>query len=167
MASRLYKYVEVKGLDELHRKLEQIPEEMKTQGVGNFALAAAAFALRDNVIARAPVFSGLLQENIIAYRDRTPQQVRANAHYSIRVRRIKLNRKVKRLIRRVRQAGTHLTISNDAYYWRFVEYGTSRIRAQGFFRRAIEATSGQFVSLINERLSKKLDAIIAKLGRGQ
>jgi HK97 gp10 family phage protein len=55
-----------------------------------------------------------------------------------------------------------VTWSADAYYMRFVEYGTSKMAAQPFFRPAIEATKMRQDYAIIEALDKKI--LEAKLG---
>ncbi len=155
--------VPLTGLEEMKRQLQALPAEMR-KSVVNPALLLAAKSLQQAVKDRAPVKTGALRDNIIVYRDRHPERDGATAKYSVLVRKIKLNRSVRRLLRRVRGAGAAVKISDDAFYWRFPEFGTSKMVARPFFRPAIEQTKGTFIATVGEGLQKGMDKAVKKLG---
>jgi HK97 gp10 family phage protein len=61
-----------------------------------------------------------------------------------------------------RQATYMVTWAKDAFYLRFVEYGTSKMAAQPFFRPAIDATKMAQDYAVIEALNQKIAE--AKLG---
>ncbi len=69
-----------------------------------------------------------MKKNIIVYKDRKPAD--ATVHYSVLVRRIKVARKVKRLMRRAAKQGVAINFSDSAFYWRFLEFGTSKMKVR-------------------------------------
>lgn len=157
--------VNVSGLDEIVARLRALPTEVSGKNGGPLrrALAKAAALVRDDARAHAPVDSGALRDNIIMYRDRNPQQIGANEHYRVGVRRIKLTRKVKALLRRVRKSAS-IRIREDAYYWRFLEFGTSKMKARPFMRPAFDNNKSAINSTFVEELTKGIDAAVKKLG---
>ena len=51
----------------------------------------------------------------------------------------------------------------DAYYWSFVEFGTSKSAAHQFMRPALASTQDQAIKVIQERLMQRIDEAAAKL----
>jgi HK97 gp10 family phage protein len=155
--------VTLTGIEEMKRQLQALPAEIRKTVLAG-ALFAGAKTLRDEVKSRAPVRTGNLRNNIIAYRDRHPEQFGAAVHYSVMVKRLKVARKVKRLLRRAKNAGASIRIVDDAYYWRFLEYGTSKMSARPFFRPAIDVVQPQLVKIVGDQLQVGIDRAAKKLG---
>lgn len=80
------------------------------------------------------------------------------------MRRLVLTRKVKALLRRVRRAGSSLRIQENAFYWRFVEFGTSKMRARPFLRPAFDNNKDAINDTFIRVLSKGIDEAVVKLG---
>lgn len=156
--------VKLTGIEEMKRQLTALPAEVKKGRILDAAIFAGAKALREEVKSRAPVRTGNLKKNIITYRDRHPEQFGATSHYSVMVRKLKIARKVKRLLRRVKNADARIRIIDDAFYWLFLEYGTSKMAARPFFRPAIAAVEPQLVKIVGEALQKGIDRVTKKLG---
>ncbi len=157
--------VKVEGLDEIVRRLRALPSEVSGKNGGPLrkALVKGAQLVKDDARAHVPVGSGALRDNIIIWRDRNPGQIGANEHYRVMVRKIKLTRKVKALLRRVRKVAS-IRLREDAYYWRFLEFGTSKMRARPFLRPAFDNNKGAINSTFIETLSKGIDDAVKKLG---
>ena len=156
--------VTLTGIDEMKRQLRALPAEIKKQRILDAALSQAAITLRDEVRRLAPVKTGALRENIIVYRDRKPERSNATSKYSIFVRKIKVSRKVRRLLRKIKAAGANIKISDYAFYWKFLEFGTSKMPARPFFRPAIQATKGSFVQIVGDGIQKGIDRVVKRLG---
>lgn len=158
-------FVKVDGLDQIVARLRALPEAVsgKNGGPLRVALAKAAALVRDDAKAHAPVDTGALRDNIIMYRDRDPAQIGAAEHYRVGVRRIKLTRKVKALLRRIRKSAS-IRIKEDAYYWRFIEFGTSKMKARPFLRPAFDNNKGAINDTFVSELSRGIDDAVKRLG---
>lgn len=159
--------IKVEGLDDIVARLRALPTAIsgKNGGPVRKALAKAAQLVRDDARNHAPVGeTGMLKENIIMYRDRNPQDIGATEHYRVGVRKIKLTRKVKNLLRKVARAGTSIKIAEDVYYWRFVEFGTSKMKARPFLRPAFDNNKGAINDTFIETLSAGIDKAVKDLG---
>jgi HK97 gp10 family phage protein len=132
--------VEFKGLREIQASIKELPKTLN-KAILNKILLVGALLIRDEARKLAPVLEtaqfgrkpGTLRKNIIAMRVK-PDQYAATT--LIRVRKLKGSQ-----IRRFKQkTGLKATQNpNDAYYWRFVEFGTSKMPAHSFLRAGFEA----------------------------
>lgn len=166
MASNPGSTIKVEGLAELDRKLKAIPRELAGKNGG--PLRRALFAATRPILAQAkslaPVDTGNLARNLIAKRDRNPAASGAAERYIVTVRAKRLSRKAKAAARTAsgridyRKAG-------DAFYARFVEFGTAKVAAQPFLRPAFEQNKERAVQIFRDRLGRDLDGIVRKLAR--
>jgi HK97 gp10 family phage protein len=53
----------------------------------------------------------------------------------------------------------------DAFYWRFLEFGTVKMAARPFMRPAFDVSSQQALSLITNKLAAEVEKEAANLGR--
>lgn len=136
-----------------------------TSAVGENTLRAAGFAgaavFRDAVIKAAPEDTGLLQSEVIVARALDKSDTASVQTYVVRVRTSKnkyANTKSNVRKGRVTQAGQSLKTfdTTDAFYWRFLEYGSSRMRARPFIRPAYEAQKQQALQAMKTKLSEKI-----------
>jgi HK97 gp10 family phage protein len=155
--------VKLTGIEEMKRQLNQLSDKIK-KTVLNGAVFAGAKALQSEVVAHAPMRTGNLRNNIITYRDRQPQRIGATVHYSVLVRKIKIARKVKRLLRRAAKAGVELTFADNPFYWKFLEYGTSKMAARPFFRPAIQVVQPQLIKIVGDKLKAGIDRAAKQAG---
>lgn len=137
--------VQVHGLRELREALtRKIPAEMQGK-VLQEALSAGARPIVQAAKTLAPSRTGRLRKAIFSFRDKsgsTPtRQVRA-----IRPRMGKRFQKGNR----------------DAFYWRFVEFGTAKMAAHPFMRPAFQARAGDALKAIRERLAKAIEKAARK-----
>lgn len=54
--------------------------------------------------------------------------------------------------------------ANDAYYWRFIEYGTSKMAENPFATRALERFQARQMSILLNQFVKKLQAALKRRG---
>jgi HK97 gp10 family phage protein len=155
--------VTLTGVEEMKRQLSGLSDKIQ-KTVLNAAVFEGAKVLRNEVQNRAPVRTGNLKKNIIVYKDRQPQQMGAAVRYLVLVRRIKVARKVKRLLRRAAKQGVQINFADNAYYWRFLEFGTSKMAARPFFRPAIDAVTPQLIKIVGDKLQAGIDRAAKQLG---
>lgn len=59
--------------------------------------------------------------------------------------------------KKYRHQGKRGNLSQDAWYWRFLEFGTRKMQARPFLRPALEAKRREAVDAIKERLSLQIE----------
>lgn len=152
--------VEVKGLDQLGKALRALPSVLAKRYLRH-ATFAAADVIKEEAIALAPVRTGALRDHIATFRRSSDPNT---AHYAVGVRRIKFNRKEKTVLRLLRKAQhvKRIAIEGDVYYWRFLEFGTSKMAPRPFLRPAFEGKKDQALDTFRNDLSDNLSAAAAE-----
>jgi HK97 gp10 family phage protein len=151
----------VKGLRELSDALRQLPDRIARNALRQ-SVAAGAAVIRKDAQSRAPVASsplpsggpppGTLKRSVVTrYARELSNQV--SQTYTVGVRHGK----------KYRKQGKKGTLSQDAYYWRWVEFGTVKMRAQPFLRPAFEANKQLAVQVIAQYLAKRIPEEAATL----
>lgn len=143
--------VRVEGLSEMNEKLKKLSDDVKGR-IARAAVTAGAVIIRDRAIALAPVSDvphgfrgqkgvkispGNLKRNIIAKR-LAPGETQDSAAAIVALR----------------QSGHPPT---DAFYGRFVEFGTVKMPAQPFMRPAFEQTKEAALNAIRDRIATRLN----------
>nr|WP_264477796.1 HK97-gp10 family putative phage morphogenesis protein [Halomonas malpeensis] len=130
------------GLQNLENELKLLTraenDRVRRQGA-----RAGAGVVRDEARRRAPKRSGKLARNIVAVTARVSEQSRATAGV------------------RVRERGKGDDSSN-AFYWRFVELGTSKMPPAPFIRPAFDATEQQAGDAAIAKILEALDKVLMK-----
>ena len=67
--------------------------------------------------------------------------------------------------KKYRKQGKKGNLSQDAWYWRFVEFGTRKMRARPFLRPALEARRREAGQAMKDRLSERIEMEASKLSR--
>lgn len=150
--------VEVRGLKELADALRALPKELASKNGGPLAVALrkAANVIKNEAKARAPVATGLLKKNIIVRRDRKlPPDV--NEMFELRVKAVKKKYANNKRNRRMRRDGNAYDVDGSAFYWRFLEFGTKKMRARPFMRPAFEAKKEAALQTFTTELAKAID----------
>lgn len=168
--------LQVQGLREALELLKSLPPELvsKRGGVVRSALYASANVVRREAVATAPrgqgAQSGRLARNIILVRHRNPEKLGVNEDYAMTVRRGPANRRAAaRYYGRLAQKGiaSKRQDPKDAYYARFVEFGTKNMQShasKGFMRAAFDGRREQAVELFQKRLGAGIQRAIKKAG---
>jgi len=133
-------FMHMTGLKESVAAMRLLPRELSGNRGGpvRAGLMAAGVVLRDQARDNAPVGTGTpnpgnLKEQIFLYRDRNPGAIGATEHYILSVR------TGRRGLMRLKVPGsTRALTGGDAYYWFWVEFGTSKQPGQFFMTRAFE-----------------------------
>jgi HK97 gp10 family phage protein len=153
--------VRMEGLSELLDKLKALPSEIGSKGGGplRLALLTAAKVMRDDAQARAPVDTGRLKRNIIVFRDRDPRSSGVTEQYGVTFRRGKKG------LRGRKRYHTTARGEKDAFYGRWVEFGTSKMPAQPFLRPAFEAKKMESAEVFRTKLADAIDKAVKKMQR--
>lgn len=161
--------IEIKGLSELKRALEQLPKELAGKILAK-SVKDAADLVRDQ--ARQFVARGKLQvqRSTVSYRDR--QSTDARAIYNVGVTMKKKWPRRYRVRGSIRIAGVKVLknpfrkisdVQHPAYWWRFLEFGTRKMSAKSFLRPAFEMQQAPAALKIRDGLAAGLEQAVAKL----
>lgn len=148
----MYTKLDFEGLPNLEEELKLLTraenDRVRRQGA-----RAGAGVVRDEARRRAPRRTGKLAKNIVAVTARVSEQSRATA--GVRVR-------------GSNKAGTNSDNSmkasdpRNAFYWRFVELGTSSMPPTPFIRPAFDATEQQAGDAAIAKILEALDKVLMK-----
>jgi len=129
--------VRIEGLAELNRALRELPQRIANRGLRT-AVYARAKVIRDEARHRAPKAAqslgtkqpsaGTLKRSVIMKHIRELSGGGRQTFYVL-VRQGK----------KYRNQGKRGNLSQDAWYWRFVEFGTRKMAARPFLRPALES----------------------------
>lgn len=156
--------IEVKGLDELKAALQQMPDRIRKRAVGK-ALRAAGRVIRDEARARAPVLSepaknrrpGVLKRAISVRRSKIAARQRMVGVF-INVRPLQsVLSSTKSATRKAALGPAGSSNPNDPFYWRFVEFGTRKMRARPFLADAakkLPQAADVFIGIASEEISR-------------
>lgn len=160
--------VQVEGLGELLKRLEALPRELsgKRGGPVRKALGRAARLVRDEVKRNAPRKTGNLQANIIAalFNKERPAGVSERYVVSVRGKSKKYRNTAKN--RRLGRVGKKYQVDGDAFYWKFLEFGTSKMPARPFIQPAFAASASKALGEFEKTLGVEIDRVVRKLGGG-
>ena len=140
----------IAGLSDLAAALRELPLRIG-RNVLRRAVSSAAAVIRDEARQRAPVLTGEMKRDIQIKRERVRTDV--IALYSVFVRAGKKSR----------LAGKGRNVDKDSYYWRFVEFGTSKMAAHPFMRPAFETKKMAAVEAIKASLTEGIPREVQKL----
>jgi HK97 gp10 family phage protein len=161
----------VSGLDEVVKNLRALPLELAGKGGGpvRLALYKAAKKIRDDARALVPVGAGIgghLRDQVILKRDPNPHAIDdAAERYLVTVKYRAKKYKNTRFNRRTGRVGQSYQNFGDFYYWRFVEFGTSKMPARSFLRKAFENNMGSLPAMVRDELAAGIAAIASKLAK--
>lgn len=153
----------VAGLKELQVALKELPQRI-AKNVLRGAVGAGAAVIRNEARARAPVSTGDVRAG------HPPPGTLKRAIYQKQIR--ELSSAVKQTFyvgvrkgKQYRNQGKKGNLSQDAYYAKFVEFGTAKMAARPFMRPAFEAKKGEAVQAIKDYLATRIPEEVDKLRR--
>lgn len=137
--------IQVHGLRELQASIKRFESKVERRLLTRALMDAASIHVKE-AKQRAPVDTGELARNIRARPDKP--EGNEEAHVIVGVR--KLTKKQLAKAREKREG------ASDPFYWRFVEFGTSKMRARPFLRPAFENTVSKMIARFTESLRDRL-----------
>lgn len=163
--------VKIHGLREIRAAMLALPRRIDRK-ILNEGLLDGAKLVRDEARARAPVLRaphsrrkpGVLRRAVQAIRVRPD---RFTATVLVRVRPLSRGA-IRRFKQKAMKRGlTNVTGAdnpNDPFYWRFVEFGTSKMPAKPFLRPAFESRKTLAVKMAVQTFRRRVAEEIGKLG---
>jgi len=156
-------FAHVSGLTELLAALKALPEKAARNALRG-AVYAGAKVIVDEAKSKAPVYTGdvskghpppgTLKRSIIMKQIPEASNLYKQTFY-VTVRHGK----------KYQKQGKDGSKSQDAYYWRFVEFGTQKMAARPFLRPAFEAKKMEAIEAIKKRLAERIDMAVRELYR--
>lgn len=140
----------VEGLEDLAKALREMPKDVRQNGL-RAGLRAGAREIQKEAQGRAPVDTGRMRDNVYIKRIRE-LVTELSEGWFVGVRMGPKRRKDKATGKVTKD------YSNDAWYWRFVEFGTRHIPARPFMRPAFEAKKEAAVEAIAAKLKQRIEA---------
>ena len=156
-----FESVQVQGLDQLAKALRELPQRVARNGL-RAAVYAGAKVIRDEAKLQAPVATGNLGPN---------QPPPGTLKRSVIMKQIpELSGAQKQTFfvtvrhgKKYRKQGKKGNLSQDAWYWRFVEFGTVKMSARPFLRPAFEMKKHEAVTAIKTRLAQRIEQAAQEL----
>lgn len=146
-----YESVQIKGLDALAKALKELPDRVAKNGL-RAAVYAGAKVIRDEAKLQAPVATGTLKRAVIL--KQIPELSTKNKQtFFVTVRQGK----------KYRKQGKKGNLSQDAWYWRFVEFGTVKMSARPFLRPAFDMKKNDALTAIKTRLAERIEQAAREL----
>lgn len=118
------------------------------------SVSSAAAIIRNEAREKSPVDTGEMKKDIMIKRERDTKG-EMSARYAVFVRSGKKSR----------LAGKKRDVNRDSFYWRFVEFGTSKMSAKPFLRPAFEAQKENAVKRIGESLDEGIQKAARELSK--
>ena len=162
--------VKMEGLNELRMALQRLPREIQAKVLPR-AVSKGAQVIAKDAKARAPELSapdprrtpGLLKRMIRATSG-VRRGTEATAFVSVR----RLSKAaISRFKKSLRAAGARVKGANnpnDPFYWRFLEFGTSKMAARPFLRPAFDSKKREAADRIIDVLREGIEAEAPKAG---
>ncbi|EPG2416581.1 HK97-gp10 family putative phage morphogenesis protein [Stenotrophomonas maltophilia] len=161
--------VSIQGLDGLLRSLREAPKAIQGRAV-QAGMRKGGNVIRDDARRRAPKESGFMASQIVTRRANSRSRQRAGVgqggeYFTVGVKtgRRRKYANTKRNRRRGR-VGKVYEEAGWAYYWRFVEFGTKKMRASPFLTPAGEAKGPEAAQVIINETWAALDKQLKKGG---
>lgn len=161
--------VKIDGLDGLLRSLREAPKAIQGRAV-QAGMRKGGNVIRDDARRRAPRASGFMASHIVTRRASSKSRQRAGVgqggeYFTVGVKtgRRRKYANTKRNRRRGR-VGKVYEEAGWAYYWRFKEFGTRKMRAEPFLTPAGEAKGPEAAQVIIDETWAALDKQLKKDG---
>jgi HK97 gp10 family phage protein len=151
----------VAGLRDLQASLKELPKVVGRSTLRG-AVNAGASVIRGEARANAPVYTGPVSEGHpppgTLKRSIVQKQIRELSTLLVQTFYVTVRKGKK-----YRNQGKSGNLSQDAFYATWVEWGSSKMAAVGFMRKAFEAKKEAAVQAIKDYLAKRIPLEAAKL----
>ncbi len=155
--------MKIEGANELIRSLKRLPINLRKKHLRR-AVRQGAALVRNEVRRNAPTDTGRLRRNIKS-RSKRGTRSTLRAVVTVNVARRKQGRELTGKFMSTGNRSANVA-PNDAYYWRFLERGTSKMNARPFIRPAADAKFREVVNHVIRETQRGVDEDIGKLRSG-
>lgn len=142
--------IQLSGFEQVYKALEALPAKIQKKALREGVKKAGEF-LRDRIAERAPYRTGLLRDSIVAGSARTKK-----LSVAISIGPAATNRPKASGDKRQEQSLGGETSGDkkpkDAYYAKFIEFGTVNMAARPFMRPVLDANSEAITSIIEQSI---------------
>lgn len=160
MAENEYGSSRITGLKELTEALKELPKGI-AKNVLRGGVGAGAAVLRKEIKQRAPVYTGQVAQG------HPPPGTLKRAVYQRQIR--ELSNAIQQTFfvgvrtgKKVDRKGNTL----DAYYVRWVEYGSTKMTARPFIRPAFDAKKAEAITAVRDYMAERIPREVEKLKKG-
>lgn len=165
----------LEGLDDLLRKLDQLPDRVVTTALRR-SLRKGGNVIKQAAVTKAralddPATPQRIDENIVV-QNGGRQFERREGGPAVRVGVLggarkyadtRFNRRKGKVGQQYETAGSRDNPGGDTWYWRFLEFGTSKMHARPFMRPAMDEGAGAAFEAIAADMPAQIDKELAKL----
>lgn len=155
--------IQIQGLKELQQALKELPLEIQKRPLRS-AVSAGAKVILDEAKRNAPIDTGNLRKALYRYRSRK-QSPTGKETFLVGVRKGKAKYANTAYNRRKGRVGKTYQTQGEAFYWRFLEFGTSKIQGKRFITNAFEDKKMDAANTIKSSLRIAIDKQAKKLAR--
>ena len=150
--------VEIKGLDDLQKKLEALPLKIAKKGVRK-ALAAGSKILRDAMIALVNKDTGFLSEHLGSRYHMDKDEIAGSVFVGPkgRVDYPKFASGAYKIIRNAKGKAKKVGRIAAVTVARFLEFGTSKMSKKPFLIPAFDSTQAQILSAMTQKLKEAVE----------
>lgn len=154
--------VRVEGLRELGEAMRELGTEV-SEKIAHAMVSKAARMVRDEAKKAAPVRTGFMKQNIIVKKMRK-SETDLTSEYRMGVRKYKVKYADTRFNVRKGRAGAYYGV-DDAYYWRYLEFGTVKMAPRPFMRPAFENNRMRAVEEMKRVGQRRIEAAAKKAAK--
>lgn len=140
------------GLADIAKDLEAL-SRAENNKVLRDATRAGAEVLKEEVKNRAPERSGKLKKNVVVVTQKGRRRGEISSGVHIRGRNMRTNNS---------DSSMKASDPRNAFYWRFVELGTSNMPAHPFVRPAFDTRQEEATRVAMARMNQAIDEVLAK-----
>lgn len=143
-------FMQLSGFKELASALRELPQKVARNALRS-AVNAGATQIRKQARLNAPVDSGLLKKNIYQKQSRSASgPEKQTVVVGVRSGRVRNKDGSKKEL---------------PYYWRFMEFGTSKMPAAPFLRPAFDTQKDAAIQAIADKLDERIQKYAVELAR--
>lgn len=147
-------FMKLEGFAELAAALRELPERVARNGL-RAAVNAGAGVIKQEAIANAPEDTGALRANFFQKQIREQSGPMQQTFY-VGVRKGVAKYASNAANKRAGRAGKAYKDDGTTFYWRFLEFGTSKMAANPFLRPAFETQKEAAVTAIGAKLDERI-----------
>jgi len=147
-------FMQLEGFKELAAALRELPERIARNGL-RAAVNAGSTVIKKQAIANAPEDTGALKANLYQKQIREQSGPMQQTFY-VGVRKGVAKYANNAANKRSGKAGKTYKDEGTTFYWRFLEFGTSKMAPRPFLRPAFETQKESAVKAIGEKLDERI-----------